>query len=370
MPQLFEPTAINGMPLANRFVRSATWEGLAGPQGEATEPLAQLMAELVRGGAGLLVSSHAYVVREGQAGPRQLGLWADHLVPGLARVAAAVHAEGGRIVAQLAHAGVQADESLSGRPRVAVSAEVSGRYGPGRELRTAEIQSLAEAFAAAARRAREAGFDGVQIHAAHTYLLSQFLSPFYNRREDAYGGSPEKRAAAVLEVLAAVRAAVGPDCPVLVKLNAADFLEGGLTEDDALAAARLLDEAGVDAIELSGGYVQPGPYRCARPGRLRPEEEGYYRETARKLKPALTCPLILVGGIRSLETAERLVAEGTADYIALCRPLVAEPHLVRRWQQGDRRPSRCVSDNRCYEPILAGQGIACVTLGKEQREGK
>jgi len=358
---LFSPTTIQGMAIPNRFVRSATWEGLAAPNGAVTEPLIGLMTDLARGGVGLLITGHAYVLPGGQAGMRQLGIHSDDLLSGLRRMVDAVHAEGRPVVAQLAHAGVQADEALSGRPRVAVSPEVAGRYGPGQELSPEDIRALAQGFAAAARRAREAGFDGVQVHGAHTYLLSQFLSPLFNRRQDRYGGSLENRARALLEVVAEVRGAVGPGYPVFAKINASDFLEGGLTEADALAACRLLDRAGVDAIELSGGHIQPGPLRCARPGKITPETEGYYRETARRLKPSLRCPLILVGGIRSLDTAERFLAEGVADYVSLCRPLVAEPDLVRRWERGDRRPSRCVSDNRCYEPILAGSGIACVT---------
>ncbi|MHB8763658.1 MAG: NADH:flavin oxidoreductase [Deferrisomatales bacterium] len=358
MPQLFAPARIGSLSARNRFVRSATYEGLAGPGGAVTDELVQVLTALARGGVGTVVTGHAFVRADGRAGPRQLGLHDDALLPGLGRLAAAVRAGGALAVAQLAHAGLHAPAL----PRVGPSAGVDGRDGPGQELSRADIAALASAFAAAAARAQAAGFDAVQVHAAHTYLLSQFLSPHYNRRTDAYGGPVEHRARAVLEVVAAVRAAVGPGYPVWVKINAADFLEGGLSQADSAAACRLLDRAGIDAIELSGGNLSVPRFRPARPGRIGPGEEGYYREAARALKAGLRCPLILVGGIRSLETAETFVADGVADFIALCRPLIAEPGLVARWQAGDRAPARCVSDNRCYEPFATGEGVRCVTL--------
>jgi 2,4-dienoyl-CoA reductase-like NADH-dependent reductase (Old Yellow Enzyme family) len=359
----FEDGALGSLVLPNRFVRSATWEGMAGRDGEATEPLVDLVRGLARGGVGLIVASHAFVAPGGRARPRQLGLHDDRTIPGLARLVETAHGEGSRVAAQLAHAGFHADPSVTGLPRVAPSPRVPGDERVAEALTPVGISRLALAFGQAAARAREAGFDAVQIHAAHTYLLSQFLSPYFNRRDDEYGGSLENRARAVIEVLAAVRAAVGRDYPVLVKVNSADFLAGGLEEADSAEACRLLACAGVDAIELSGGNLRVARFHPARPGRIRPGEEGYYRAAARSLRPGLGCPLILVGGIRSPETAERLLAEGVADFIALSRPLVCEPDLVRRWAAGDRRPSSCQSDNRCYEPILAGDGIACVTRG-------
>lgn len=361
MTRPFESARIGALDLPNRFVRSATWEGLAGPGGEVTEPLVGLIRELARGEVGLIVASHAFVAPEGRARPRQLGAHDDGLIPGLARLVAAAHAGGSRIAAQLAHAGFQADPAVTGLPRVAPSARVPGEDRAAQELSPEGIARVASAFGQAALRAREAGFDAVQVHAAHTYLLSQFLSPCFNRRRDGYGGPVENRVRALLEVLAAVRGAVGGDYPVLVKVNSADFLEGGLEEADSIEACRRLARAGMDAIELSGGNLRVPRFHPARPGRILPEEEGYYRATAGSLRPGLGCPLILVGGIRSPGTAERLLADGVADFIALSRPLVCEPDLVRRWAAGDRRPSLCQSDNRCYEPILAGDGIACMT---------
>jgi 2,4-dienoyl-CoA reductase-like NADH-dependent reductase (Old Yellow Enzyme family) len=368
MPQPFDRIVLKSLDIPNRFVRSATWEGLAAADGSVTPELAGRMAELARGEVGLIISGHAYVSREGQAGLRQLGAYADALKPGLADMAAAVHAAGGRIALQLAHAGMFANAALSGLPPVGPSDLSTEGLPACRPLDAAGIAALVAAFGRAAALARRAGYDAVQIHAAHGYLLNQFLSPAWNRRTDAYGGTPDKRARLLLEIAAAVRAAVGPECPVLVKLNTEDFVPGGLTPAEAVAAAALLERAGVDAVELSGGCRPAGEARMpARKGFLKgPEQEVYYREAARLYKERVGLPLILVGGVRSIEVAEELVGSGLADCVALCRPLICEPDLIRRWRAGDRRRALCVSDNACYAPGYAGEGVRCVTFAKKR----
>ncbi len=349
MPGLFEESEISGMRLANRFVRSATWEGLARTDGSVTAPLCDLMARLAEAQIGLLISSHAYVAREGQAGPGQLGIHADEMVEGLRNLTDAVHGHGGKVAAQIAHAGRFANQDLSGLPPVVVE-----------ELDQAGIDRLIRAFAQGARRAQAAGFDAVQIHAAHGYLLSQFLSPAYNRRTDTYGGAVENRARALLEVFTAVRGEVGPDFPVLVKMNCQDFCPDGLGLDDAVAVAKMLETAGIDAIEISGGTRDSGRLIPSRRKIDSAEKEAYFRPEAAVFSQAVSVPLLLVGGIRSLEIAEQLYSQGVAHYISLCRPLIREPNLVQRWAAGDRRPATCLSDNLCYQPARSGEGIHCV----------
>jgi len=361
MPSPFAPSSIGSLALSNRFVRSATWEGMADDQGGATPGLIRLMAELARGGVGLIITSHAFVRTDGRAGVRQLGVCGPEHLPGLRAMAEAVHREQGKIALQLAHAGGKAATELTGEPAVGPSAARPG-VPPCAAFTEAGIRQLAGDFARAAALAREAGFDAVQIHAAHGYLLSQFLSPHYNRRTDRYGGDPAGRAQALLETLAAVRRAVGDDYPVLAKLNTDDTLPDGVRPPDMVETATLLEQAGIDAVELSGG-CKDGVHLPARKGRIRiPEQEVFYRKAARLYKERVAVPLILVGGIRSLETAEGLLREGLADYISLSRPLIREPGLVNRWKSGDRRPSECLSDNLCYGPIRAGQGIRCAVL--------
>ncbi len=366
MAALFEETRLNGMVLANRFVRSATWEGMAGDDGSATPRLADHMAALARGGVGLIISSHAYVHRNGQAGPRQLGVYSDDLLPGLTAMADAVHQNNGKIVLQLAHAGFFADARRTGHPPFAVSNIEGIAKSPRMELTQKEIGRIVLAFAEAAARAKKAGFDGVQIHSAHGYLLSQFLSPAFNRRTDEYGGSIENRARALLEVLRAVRSAVGPDYPVLVKMNGRDDIDNGLCLEDSLQVGRMLAKGGINAIELSGGFLTGGKLSPSRMGIHSEEKEAYFRQEAKAMKEQTGVSLILVGGNRSFRMAERIVAEGAADYISMSRPLIREPGLINRWKLGNLAKSACISDNQCFGPAIAGEGIYCVTEKKEK----
>ena len=284
MSNLFESAHINTMSLANRFVRSATWEGLATVDGAVTPELVEAIGALARGGVGLIISSHAYVRPDGQAGPRQLGAYKDELVPGLRRMATAARENGAKMVLQLAHAGCFAAEELTGTTPLAVSAAVESDDPPGRELSATGIRDLVRAFADAARRAKAAGFDGVQIHAAHGYLLSQFLSPRFNRRTDAYGGGIRQRSRASVEVIEAVREVLGRDTPLLVKMNCRDWAEGGLELDDAIQAAVLLQEAGADAIEISSGLPRFSKFTAVRPGIDSEEKEAYHQEEATGLQ--------------------------------------------------------------------------------------
>ncbi len=368
MSNLFETTQINTMTLANRFVRSATWEGMAGNDGAVTPKLTRTMTDLANGGVGLIISGHAYVSPEGQAGPWQLGLYKDDLISGLKAMTDAVHDAGGKIVAQLAHAGHYAMSALTGQPPW-VASEIDGfSSDPCHELTQDDIQTLIAAFARAAERAQAAGFDGVQMHSGHGYLLSQFLSPAFNRRNDYYGGPIENRTRIHLEILAAIRKAVGSKFPVLIKLNSEDCIENGLTVEDSLAAAKLLADAGMDAIELSGGTVASGKLSPSRTGIHREEKEAYFEEAAAAFKKHIHVPLILVGGIRSLSVAKHLISNGIADYISMSRPLIREPDLINRWRSGDTRPARCKSDNLCFGPALEGKGILCVVEEMEKKK--
>jgi len=366
MSKMFERTEINGMVLSNRFVRSATWEGMATNDGAVTPKLIATMVDLARGGVGLIISSHAYVRPEGQASPWQLGIYKDELIPGLQEMTAAVHAYGGKIVMQLSHAGKFAPEKLTGQTPLVVSDYEEPGKMPCHEITDQDIRELVTAFADGARRAKAAGFDGVQIHSAHGYLLSQFLSPVFNRRQDEYGGDIHNRSRILIEVYQAVREAVGEDYPVLIKLNCKDFVENGLSLDDSLQVGRMLADVGLDAIELSGGLLTGGKMSPSRPGIKSEEEEAYFREEARYFKNAIDIPLILVGGIRSFQVAECLVEDGVADYISMSRPFIREPNLINRWKSGDRRRAECKSDNKCFRSGLTGNGIYCEMKNNEK----
>jgi 2,4-dienoyl-CoA reductase-like NADH-dependent reductase (Old Yellow Enzyme family) len=368
MTALFGGTSIKGMSLANRFVRSATWEGLADEQGAVTPRLTEMMVELARGEVGLIISGYAFVSPEGQSSPRQLAIYDDRFLPGLRDMARSVQAAGGKIALQIVHGGCLANAALSSREPVGPSGIEKDGKSACRMLMKEDIARIISAFARAAGLAQEAGCDAVQIHAAHGFLLSQFLSPACNQRTDEYGGDLANRARLLLEVVASVRQTVGPAYPVLIKINSEDFLEGGLTRTEAVEVSGWLEQASIDAIEFSGGTMKsPEKFVPVRPGKLKtPEEEVYYREAAKLYKQKVTIPLMLVGGIRSYEVAEELVQDGTADYLALSRPLICEPGLVKRWREGDRRPAACVSDNACFGPALDGTGLYCVTMAKKR----
>jgi len=336
---LFEKTRLASLSLNNRFIRSATWSGMAGENGVVTPKLLKLIGDLADGGVGLIITGHAYVHANGIHSAGQLGIDRDLLIPGLKQMTRLVHEKKGRIVAQLGYGGFYLSQS-----RVA-------------NMSTMDLRGVVDAFALAADRARHAGFDGVQVLAAHGFLLSQFLCPRYNPRRDGYGGSLENRARMLLEVLSAVRKTVGSEFPVLIKFNASDGVENGMTLQESLKVAVMLQDAGIDGIELSGGLLNAANLMAGSYGDE--ENKVYFEDEARIYKRAIRVPLILVGGIRSYAKAESLVSSGTADYIAMCRPLICEPDLIARWKSGNKQTAACISCNNCVQEAIRGSGIAC-----------
>ncbi|MFH1138558.1 MAG: NADH:flavin oxidoreductase [Pseudomonadota bacterium] len=366
MAGAFEKTSIKGLELENRFVRSATWEGLADEEGRAGDELPKMLAALARGGVGLVITGFAYVSRAGKALPHQTGAHRDDLIPGLARTAEAVHAAGGKTIVQLVHGGLQTDEAVCGEVPAGPSAvRLSGVDPRVRELSAGEIQEIVEDFGRAAARVKSAGFDGVQLHLAHGYLLNQFLSPFFNKRGDRYGGGLPNRARISYEAYEAVRGAVGEDFPVLVKLNSEDCVEGGLTLEDSLKVAQNLAEMGLDAIEVSGGHRWSRRLGPARTKIANSEDEAYFRPAARVFKSKVRVPIMLVGGLRSPGVIDEILAAREADYIAMSRPLIRQPDLVKTWAEGDRTPAACISCNGCFESARGGRGVSCTVLEKQ-----
>jgi 2,4-dienoyl-CoA reductase-like NADH-dependent reductase (Old Yellow Enzyme family) len=348
MTTLFESSSINTMSLANRFIRSATWEGMADDDGKCSSRLIELMSKLAKGGVGLIITGHTYVHQNGRHSPWQLGIDRDELIPGLKRMTRAVHEQGGKIAVQLGYGGAYLSKSRL------------------RSMSIADMQELIMAYGQAAIRAKEADFDAVQIFAAHGFFLSQLLCPRYNDRTDLYGGNIQNRARVLLEVLEAVRQAVGPDYPVLIKLNAQDFVENGLSLEDAIRVGVLLEKNGIDAIELSGGLLNnPNVLRTYLSSEA---DEAYLQNEAREFKEKIKVPLILVGGIRSHNVARQLIEQGVADYISMCRPFICEPDLVNRWQAGDLTKAACISCNNCVEQGKAGHGISCIPRVESKTE--
>ncbi len=386
MPVLFKPGTIGNMSLKNRIVRSAFLENMAAPDGLPTDDTLRLYERLARGGVGLIITGMAYVSPGGKGQPLQHGAHIDAMIPAWRRITDSVHQLGGKIAMQLVHCGRQSNpKALGGAQTVAPSAAPDLYYlTRSRAMTGDEIAQTIRDFGDAAARVEEAGFDAVQIHGAHGYLVSSFLSPLTNRRRDEWGGDAARRFRFPAEVYNAVRRAVGPDFPVLCKMNANDFTWNGLTPRESFPAAHQLVELGVDALELSGGIFETFLHTCRgsmpldlialdRSAIVRqclltvfrlqkmliPFKEAYFLPYAAKLKPTLKIPLILVGGIRTPETAERILETGAADFISMARPLVREPDLPNKWLSGRRIAAQCSSCNRCAGEEDRGNKAKC-----------
>lgn len=369
MTALFEQNSINGMVLRNRIVRSATWEGMCESDGRPTQKLIDFYRTLAVGEVGLIISGYTFVSPEGKQLPGKMGIYTDSFGDRFIRMTDAVHSAGGRIAVQLVHAGGQTDSENAGRRPLAPSnVDVEQFPEIPEELSREEINRIVTAFGEGAERARQWGFDAVQIHGAHGYLVNQFLSPLTNRRTDEYGGSLENRSRFLFEVYGKIRQVVGHDYPVMVKLNAADNLEGGLEIADTLVVAQRLSDAGIDAIEISAGTPASGDETPVRIKIDKPEKEAYNLGLARKVKGIVTCPVMVVGGFRSYEVAERALREDKVDYISMARPLIREPDLPARWHKGDKGSAKCISCNGCFKPGLKEGGIYCVVEKKEKEE--
>ena len=330
MKNLFDETKLGGVTLRNRAWRSATWLGLAGRNGEITNGIIRTYAELAKGGAAMLVTGLTSIVENDATIGGEAKFYDDLFVAGHRRLTDAVHDEGAKIIMQ--------------------TAMVDGLVD---ELATDEVEGVVRQFGAAAARAERAGYDGVQIHAAHFFYLSKFISPLFNHRIDRFGGSAEGRARILVEILASMRERTSPGFVVAIKINSDDCQPRGVTLDDFLTAGRLLSDAGIDAIEVSANYT-------SRPNVRAGVNEGSFLPAATRLAASVDAPVVLVGGLRSLETVNEILARTRIEYIAFSRPLIREPNLINRWRTGDIRPSTCVSCNACYRT----PGHICIFAGK------
>lgn len=338
---------IGSVGIKNRLVRSATNLRLAGPDGEVTNQLTASYTRLAEGGIGLIITGHAFVTPEGRTQHGQLGAYHAALRPGLARLADAAHAHDARILLQISHGGIRS------MPLCGERMGPSGEDGA-LEMTRDDIERVAACFVSAAALAEKAGFDGVQIHAAHRYLLSQFLSPLANRRQDEYGDMAGG-IRFIRQITAGIRAEVSRTFIVAVKIGA-DTQPNGNDKNDVLQIVKELIPAGLDCVEISRGYAQMDE-TVARNIKAH-VNEAYNLDVAVYIKHQMpSLPVIVVGGFRSIEAVERALSQ-EIDAVALSRPLIAEPGLPLRWMQGNRSPSACVSCSKC----IKGKGaVSCIT---------
>ena len=361
-PLYLQPGRIGSLEIPNRIVRGATSETMASPSGVVYDSFVELYRRLAEGGAGLLLTGHMYVDPRGQASANQTGIHDDKVIPALRRATEAVHEAGGRIFAQIGHCGSQT--MMSAITPVAPSPVPNAMYTiQPEELTATEVGDLVEAFGAAAGRAAEAGFDGIHIHGGNGYLISEFCSPHANTRDDEWGGDAERRSRFMVEVYDAVRRAVGEGFPVTARLSVEDSVAGGLQREESLQRARLLAERGLDGFETTYGVMRSyfeniRPYVAVnraqawrnllvQRARQPAGAEAYYRPFARAVKEASGLPVILVGGVRTTQTMTDILKSGDADFLAMARPFIREPDLVRKLEAGRTGGVECVSCNMC-----------------------
>jgi 2,4-dienoyl-CoA reductase-like NADH-dependent reductase (Old Yellow Enzyme family) len=361
---LFEPTKIKTMVIRNRFVRSATVDNSA-ESGYVSEKQIKLFTDLAQGGVGLIVTGMTCVHASDHIRPSQNSLASDQYLPGYKKLTASVHNWGAKIAVQLAHAGRERGKFIKDKKDQAIAPSFiehdpyceTKNYRP---MTQKEIWEIIDAFGDAAKRAREAGFDAVELHGAHAFLLSQFLSPYTNRRDDEWGGPLENRLRIHYEIYKTIRKKVGKDFPVLIKLGVQDGFSGGLEFEEGRKAAQLLAQLGFDAMEISQGlrgeWFEGTEFRTKID---RPDREAYFREWCKNIKHQVNVPVMMVGGLRTFELMEEIIQNGEADYISLCRPFIREPDVIKHWKSGNHRKAQCISCNKCIEALKNGESLYC-----------
>ncbi len=367
-----EPKKIGNMLIKNRLVRSATFERRATEDGSVTDGLLGFYKRLAKGGSGLIITGFTYVHVSGQAFPDQTAIDRDELIPGLRNLSDVIHehGDGCKVVVQIGHCGRES-YFLENTIDPSGIQEPMTNNKP-RAMTIEEIEEIIEAFAQAARRTMEAGFDGVQIHAAHGYLLSEFLSPHTNKRTDNYGGSTENRIRIVENIYKRAIKLAGKDFPILIKMNGDDFLDDGLKINETKKIAERFSKLRFAAIEISGAMWavamrtkkelgwEPVFIPESRINIDSKDKEAYNLPFAKEIKKVIDVPLILVGGIKSIDVIEDILKEGSVDFVALSRPLIREPDLPNKWLKGTgRNTCECISCNACLGSIMTGS-IRCL----------
>ena len=387
-PRVFEPARLGPVTLKNRIIKAATFEGAA-PRGEVTDQLIEFHRRMASGGVGMTTVAYLAVAPEGRT-DRHCVLLGEESLPGLRRLTETVHDAGAAVSAQIGHAGPVANARSNGAPSLAPSRRFSPSGSMTRAASDDDIARITEQYRQGAAVALEAGFDCIEIHLGHNYLLSAFLSPKLNHRTDRWGGSLANRARFPRQVVNAVREEVGDQVAVTAKLNMADGVPGGFWLEESIEFARMLEtDGGLDAIELTGGSSLSNPMYLFRGEAPRPEfaatlppplrvgfravgsrflrdypfEEAFFLPYARQFLDALRMPLILLGGVNRLDTVERALSEGFS-FVAMARALLREPDLVGRWEKGVAAEGLCIHCNKCMPTIYSG--TRCVLVPADE----
>ena len=393
MSVLFNPKTIRNTEIKNRFVHSATYECMADDNGAVSDNLIKRYSRLAKGGVGLIIPGYCFVMTNGRAMNHQTGIHSDKMIDGLKRLVDVVHNQGSAIAFQLVHSGRQTAKETIGQTQIAPSkGSMDNIYmARPREMTENEIQEIIDAFGSAAGRAQKAGADGIQIHAAHGYLANQFLSPFFNKRTDSWGGSDENRFRFLRETVLRIRENISDNMMLLVKMNTQDFTpKTGITLELAKKYSEWLSELPIDGLEVSCGTLSYSMFNMVR-GDVPTEEiiryfpwwrkilgkmmlkkmegkfnleDGYNIEAARLIKPIVgDMPLMVVGGMRKINHMEEVIENGYADFISMSRPFIKEPNIVNKFIEGKATEVSCVSCNRCFAGVANYFPVACYNKG-------
>jgi 2,4-dienoyl-CoA reductase-like NADH-dependent reductase (Old Yellow Enzyme family) len=370
----YQPFESERLNLPGRLVRAPVWSSTADAEGFVCDTTLDFYSKLAGNGLGLIITGFAFVSDNSQAVPRMLGISNDDFIPGLTTLVEAVHARGDKIALQIAHCGLNADPYFDPDGRLyspslimlngSTQAEKSGRLHKGnahimRSLTRWQIDQIIDEFIEAAERAQEAGFDAVEVHGAHHYLISEFLSPAFNKRTDIFGGGSRQRSRFAVDIVRGIREAM-PSLPIIFRLNCEDFTPGGITLDDSLVTAEMVAEAGADIISVSGN----NPVRTRI---VKREKEAYFREQAKVIRQASERPVLVTGGIRSPEGVNEILSGGFADLVGVGRPLIRTPDLPARWREGNFAPYDCISCNGCMRAGME-YTVSCVRMGENGPE--
>lgn len=352
MKSLYESTTIKNLKLKNRFFKGATWEALADDKGHMTDELYKMYEEFAKGGVGIIISSYAYVTETEQPNPNMLGIYDDSFIDEYKKLTDLVHNYDCNIIMEIVYGGSQTkfkDKEVFGPS--SVENQVT-KVTP-KEMTKEDIKYLVNAYGDAALRVKKSGFDGVELHAGHGYLLNHFLCPYYNRRTDEYGGEIENRARIIFEIYDNIRSKTGNEFPILIKINSEDFAKEGLTKEDSLYVCKRLAELGMDAIEVSGGNESLKEALDNNNASVRPKVPGvelqpHFKDFAEELSNQISIPVILVSGNRSIKGMESIMEESNVQYFSLARPLNSEPDLINKWQDNPNYKLKCISCNKCF----------------------
>ena len=371
--KLFEPGTIGGLELKNRIVMPAMGCSFAESTGEAGQRIIKYYADRARGGAGLIITEITRVDDETGVGtPNQLSVTNTHMIPQLYRLSEAVHAYDTKLFIQLHHPGNQTPSRLIGGKQPVSASDVTCKVigEQPRPLTTEEVEAMVKKFVTGAVIAQKAGADGIEIHAAHGYLVSQFLSPYTNKRDDKYGGSFEKRLRFITEIIYGIKAYCGPKYPISVRMNGNDFLEGGLSEEDAIQIAKYLEGLGIACLNISCGMYDSGS-TIIEPSFY---AEGWKKHLAKNIKAAVNIPVIAVNTIKHPSFAEELLEEGVSDFVGIARGFLADPDWgIKAYEGKDRLIRKCLGCMECFRILNDGMPLGCTLnpiLGREFEWGE